>query len=359
MNAPILIDSAALRAFVANLFAAAGMAPADADQVARSLTWAELHGHAGHGVSRVPLYLEFIAKGFLDPTAVPDVKQVKPSLLIVDGNRAAGAVTMAAAVDALAERARATGIAFALVRQTSHTGAIGLFASQLAEAGFAALIGAAGPPLMAYHGAAAQSVSTSPLAVAVPRGEGEAPIVLDMATSVAAMGRIVAARRTGKPIPEDWALTREGAPTTDAEAAALLLPLGGPKGSGLSLMMELMAGVLAGNPIVAPTIADKAARAAGFNGLQNVFMLAVDIEAYRPLIDFRRDAEELAATIKGLPRRPGFDDILLPGERGARTAAQREAQGIPLPGPIWQSLVAAAKEKGIDVPNVAETPPQK
>jgi ureidoglycolate dehydrogenase (NAD+) len=257
---------------------------------------------------------------------------------------------MDAAVTTLREQAKATGIAFALVRDTSHTGAIGYYAEQLAETGLAALIAVAGPPLMAYQGAAVASVSTSPLALAVPGEEGAAPIVLDMATSVAAMGRIMEARRAGKPIPPDWALAADGAPTTDAAKAVLPLPLGGPKGAGLSLMFELMTGVLAANPILTGAIASEETRKNALNGLQNAMLLAIDVAVFRPLADFRRDAGALGAALKALPKQPGTEEILLPGERGGRRAGERRAKGIPVPPPLWETLTKLAAERNVALP---------
>lgn len=349
-TAPVTVGEGALHSFVARLFEAAGMSAVDARLVASGLVWAELRGHGGHGVSRVPLYFEFLAKGGLDPKARPETIRRKPSILLVEARRAAGAVAMDVATAAVIDRVRDTGLCFALVRDTSHTGAIGLYAERLAAAGCAAIIGAAGPPLMAYHGAAAASLSTSPLAIAVPGPEGAPPVVVDMATSVVAMGRIMQARRAGMPIPADWALAADGTPTTDAAAAAILLPLGGAKGSGISLLLEMMCGVMANNPILATALDAQATGPGKWNGLQNAFIFALDVEAFRPIADFRRDAAALAAAIKALPRRADVDALYLPGERGATMAAQRSGAGIPLLPAVWQSLLDVAAKHNVTPP---------
>lgn len=337
-----------LRTLAADVLACAGMDARDAGCVADALMWAELRGQGGHGLSRLPLYLELIDKGFLDARAVPALALDSAAMFVLEAHRAAGAVAMEAASDLAAARARATGLAFGTVRNASHTGAIGRYAERLAARGLVAIIGAAGPPLMAYAGTAVASASTSPLSIAVP---GPAvPVVLDMATSVIPFGRLLQARSLGQPIPEGWALDARGAPTTDPKAASVLLPLGGPKGAGLALMFEILAGLLAGNPILAPALESEESRAAARNGLQNAFLFAADISVFRSLTDFRTDVEELAAALKALPRQPGVEAILLPGERGAAAAARRRAEGVPLAPPLVRSLSDAAARFGLAFP---------
>src|SRR5262249_17491302 len=150
---------------------------------------------------------------------------------VLDGQRCAGPVAMMQASAVAAERAKLNGLCIGLVRHTTHTGAIGRYAQGIATRGCIALIAVAGVPLMAYHGARLRSVSTSPLAIAIPAAGR--PLVLDMAASVAALGRLVQARARGEPVPQSWAISEDGTPTTDPKSAAIPLPLGGAKGSGL------------------------------------------------------------------------------------------------------------------------------
>ena len=215
------------------------------------------------------------------------------------------------------ERAKKIGVCFGLVRETTHTGAIGRYAQWIAEQGCAAVLMGAGPTLMAYHGTRVASLSTSPIAIAVPSGNG--PILLDMASSAIANGKILQARNTGEPLPEGTVLTADGEPTTDPKKAEILLPLGGPKGSGLGLMFEMLASVLASAPIQARALGpEKRDRHTG-----NTAMLAIDIETFRPLAGFTHDADELTAILKALPRQVGFDEITMPGERSS--APKRDA----------------------------------
>jgi ureidoglycolate dehydrogenase (NAD+) len=187
-------------------------------------------------------------------------------------------------------------------------------------------------------------MATSPIAIAVPSGNG--PIALDMATSTISNGKILQARATGGALPPGTVLTAAGEPTTDARQAEILLPLGGPKGSGLAFMFEMLASVLAAAPIQAPALGpQKRTRHTG-----NTAMLAIDIETFRPLIDFKTDADALAAVVKALPRQTGFDEILLPGERGNRTETVRRESGIPIPAKLWDELESVAKETGVKMP---------
>jgi ureidoglycolate dehydrogenase (NAD+) len=262
----------------------------------------------------------------------------------MDGGHGFGPVAIMQAAARAVERAKQTGVCFALIRHTTHTGAIGRYAQWIAERDCAAVLMGAGPTLMAYHGARVASMATSPIAIAVPSGNG--PIALDMATSTISNGKILQARATGGALPSGTVLTAAGEPTTDAKDAEILLPLGGPKGSGLAFMFEILASVLAAAPIQAPALGpQKRTRHTG-----NTAMLAIDIETFRPLIDFKTDADALAAVVKALPRQTGFDEILLPGERGNRTETVRRKSGIPIPAKLWEELAAVAKETGVKMP---------
>ncbi len=193
-------------------------------------------------------------------------------------------------------------------------------------------------------------LATSPLAIAVPSGTG--PIVLDMAASTISNGKILQARAAGTPLPEGTVLTGSGEPTVDPHRAEILLPLGGPKGSGLGLMFELLASVLAAAPVQARVLgAEKRTRHTA-----NTAMFAINVATFRPLGDFTADADTLAALVKALPRQSGFDEILLPGERSARTEALRRKNGIPIPGKLWEELEAIAKAHAIKMPALFSAP---
>ncbi|MGA7958971.1 MAG: Ldh family oxidoreductase, partial [Xanthobacteraceae bacterium] len=173
------------------------------------------------------------------------------------------------------------------------------------------------------------------------------PIVLDMATSTISNGKILQARATATPLPPHTVLSAAGEPTTDPDKAEILLPLGGPKGSGLALMFELVASVLAGAPIQARTLGpEKRDRNTG-----NTAMFVIDIESFRPLADYTNDTDGLAGILKALPRQASFDEITLPGERSARIEASRRKSGIPIPARLWSELEGIAKAQAVKLPD--------
>jgi ureidoglycolate dehydrogenase (NAD+) len=333
-----------LARFIGDALTAKGASAADARTVAEGLVWANLRGVDGHGVSRLPSYLKMIERGEIDPKGRPQLMHDRAATFTLDGGRGFGPVAMMQAIAMAVERARSAGSCFGLVRETTHTGAVGRYTQWMAERGFAALIMGAGPAFVAYHGARVASLGTSPISIAVPGGDGA--IVLDMATSTISNGRIMQALATGSPLPPGSVLTKDGEPTTDPGKAEILLPIGGPKGSGLALMFEMLSSVLAAAPIQALALGPQKRR----RFAQNSAIVAVDISTFRPVADFTRDADTLAALLKSLPRQTGFDEILLPGERAGRTESKRRASGIPIPAKLWDELAALAKASAIKLP---------
>jgi len=350
MNGSVVVGHEDLRRFICNALTAKGAGAADAEIVADGLVWANLRGVDGHGVSRLPAYLDLMERGEIDPSGRPHLALDRAATFLIEGRRGFGPVAMMQAVELAARRAREAGVCFGLVRETTHTGAVGRYVQWLAERGCAALIMVAGPAFVAYHGARVASLGTSPIAIAVPSGAG--PIVLDMATSMISNGTIIQARTGGKALPPGAALTSAGEPTTDPRTAEILLPLGGAKGSGLALMFEMLASVLAAAPIQAAALGPQKRR----RFIQNCAIVAIDVDAFRPLADFTDDADALVAILRALPRQAGFDEILLPGERSGRTESQRRRSGIPIPATLWRQLEKIAHTLAVAPPAARPAP---
>jgi LDH2 family malate/lactate/ureidoglycolate dehydrogenase len=340
----VLLGADDLRALVSGIFAARGVAEPDAGAVADALVWANLRGIDSHGVSRVPRYLELFDKGESVPDAVPAVERPRAAIAIIDAHAAPGPVAMNRAVAEAVSAARECGVGWASVRGTVHTGAIGYYTSQAAEAGMAAVGVVAGVPMMAYAGARGAAVATSPLSVAVPAGRYPA-VLLDMATSVMALGRIAQLKAAGRELPPGVAVTATGEPTVDPALATVPLPVGGPKGSGMSLVFEMLASGLVGNPILS------AYHAGDRRHRQNAFVLAVDVSAFGDPGAFRSAVDDTIDAIKALPA--GDAEILAPGERGHRSEAERRASGVPLGSKVWRELASAAASLGVPVPDPA------
>jgi len=342
----IRVDQAELLRFFADIFVAKGMRRDGAATLAEVLVWANLRGVDSHGAMRIQSYLDQIRRGEFVPKAEPKLRPLLPATFVLDCAKAAGPVCMLQAAAHAIDIADKFGVGVGIVSDTAHTGAIGRYAHWIAERGYAAVVMVAGPPFMAYHGGKSTSLATSPIAIGIPGPDDGDPLVLDMATSVTAAGRIRQAAAEGKPIPEGAALDADGKPTTDAGKAVTLLPLGGAKGSGLSLLFECLTGVLAGTPIITTL--------AGLTGpnlpLSNAMLIVVNVANFRPLADYRRDVGRLVEVVKGLPRREGFDELLLPGERGGREAELRRRNGIPLAPKLWRELGEIAQSLDVAPP---------
>lgn len=333
-----------LKRFVRAVFIKAGMGGGDADVVADILVWANLRGVDSHGVLRVPRYLRFIDMGWLNPQPHIRLDRETVATFLMDADRAVGPVAMTKAMDTAIAKARHAGVGWGVVRGMTHAGAIGYYTLMASRADMVGLCFVGSIPNMAYHGARAAGISTAPIAIGVP-GADHPPLMLDMATAMISIGRIAHARDSGTPLPEGVALNDAGVPTTDADEASLPLPLGGPKGSGLSLMMECLTGVLAGAPILSRFVsgAEKGHR-------QNGVVVAVDIAAFTDPADYGREIDHLVDTIKSLPKADGVEELLAPGERGDRILRERSRDGIEMAAGTWTKLREVADRFGLPMP---------
>jgi LDH2 family malate/lactate/ureidoglycolate dehydrogenase len=345
-SAKVTVSADELRTLVAGIFAARGSSAADAAAIADALVWANLRSVDSHGVSRVPRYLELFDRGESVASAAVTVERPRAAIAIVDAHAAPGPVAMNRAADEAIDGARTCGIGWASVRGTVHTGAIGYYTSRIAAAGMAAIGVVAGVPNMAYAGAKGAAVATSPLAVAIPAGR-HGIVLLDMATAVMALGRIAQLKAAGKELPPGVALTADGTPTTDPALAKVPTPVGGAKGSGMSLVFEMLASGLVANPIV-PSY--HSGTKEGRRHRQNAFLLAIDVSAFLPLADFTATIDETVDAIKSLPLADDTAEILVPGERGRRSYAERSEGGIPLGPKVWRELSDIATALDVRVP---------
>ena len=337
------VRAADLETFVTAIFVGAGTPEADASSIAEVLVWANLRGIDSHGVLRVPGYVGRIESGEFNPRPEIAILADLPAATVIDADRAFGPVGMSRGMDTAIAKAREAGIGVCIVRRVTHMAAIGWFALRAARQDMIGLVFGSSKPNMAWHGARARGVATSPIAIAVP-GMDREPILLDMATSTGSMGKVMLARDGGTALEPGVALTEDGEPTTDAGAARFLTPLGGAKGAGLSLMFECLTGVLVGNPLIAAAIGPDGDWRHGQNG----FALAIDIAAFTEPARYRRDIDTLVAALKSLPVAKGNDEVRVPGERGNRVMAERLERGIPLPAGTWRRLAEIAD--GLDVP---------
>ncbi len=339
-----LIPQHALEAFSASLLEAGGFRQDYARQTAELLVWANLRGADSHGVLRIPRYIEMAQLGLVKGDAKPALAREFGAIAVIDGDLAPGAAGLSLAADKAVALAGKFGIGLCSIMRTSHAGAIGYFAERVAKAGMVGIVMSASKPLMVYHGSRGEGVSTNPLSIAAPGSNRDRPILLDMSTAAVALGKVMAARDAGKPIPPDWGVDSNGVATTDPARVKAVLPMAGPKGSGLSLMIEVLVSVLGGNPLISVALKEK--RDAGFNGL----VVAIDPKAFGLDIPFEDEIECLAGAIRSLPPAEGADQVRLPGERGFNLAEKRIADGIPIAAGTVTRLATEATKRGIAVP---------
>ncbi len=354
--AEIKIARKPLEDFAMTVFTRLGMAPEDAAKVASVLVWANLRGVDSHGVQLIPWYVEAVEIGHMK--VKPDIKIVKetPAAIFIDADHAFGAVVTIYAMKKVMEKAKQAGIGWAFIRKHNHQGAMGYYPLIAAEQGMAGLAYLGGNTTTAPFGARFPGIANSPIAISVP-AKRHRPLLLDMALSQAAGAKLILAKEKGIPIPEGWALDKEGKPTTDPSKAAVLTPVGGAKGSGLSIMIECLTSVLVGFPKVEPVVTMKeppfglgspAGNPARIRQhLQNSTVIAIDISQFTDLESYKEHIDNLIDGIKALPKAEGFTEIFVPGEPEWRTMDERLKNGIPMPEKTYQNLKKVAERFGL------------
>ena len=355
-GAEVALRPDVLRTLVAELLTARGVPVADAALLADTLVMAELWGHASHGVLRLPWYAARLASGAM--ATVTDVETVTDTgaVVVLDGHDGIGQVVTHRAVGLGVERARRHGIAGVAVRHSGHFGTAAYFTRIAAEAGCVAILVTNASPAMAPWGGRRKSIGTNPWSIAAPAGR-HGVVVMDLANTAVARGKVYLAAERGTEIPEDWAADAEGNATTDpAEALqGLILPMAGPKGYVISFMMDVLAGVLTGSAfgslVAGPYDPD---RRSGAGHL----LIVIDVAAMIDETEFASHIEELVDRTRGGELAPWADEILVPGELEDRSRDAKERDGIRLAATTWASLVTLAAESGTSLPPVDSTHPQ-
>ncbi len=318
-----------LESLVAQLASGMGVPAEDAALFAEVLVDADLHGVSTHGVSRLNIYLKRIEAGLIDPKAKLAIDRSAGSVLVLDAGNGLGQVQARKALDLLTHLARQNGVAVATIRNSQHFGALSWYCNYAAGKDMVLLAMTNCEPAMSPEGGYEAFFGTNPIAASFPTGKGF-PVKIDLATAGVARGNIIAAQKKGQPIPLGWALDPDGNPTTDASQALLgtVLTMAGHKGYALAMMVELFSGVLSGAAI-GP---DVGSMYKNFDRKQDVghFFCLLDVKAFLNYEDYLRRIDETIDRIKASKKRPGVEEILVPGERSARKAAINSAQGVPV-----------------------------
>jgi LDH2 family malate/lactate/ureidoglycolate dehydrogenase len=336
-----------LAAFIARAFVAAGLPAADANTLAQLMVEADLRGSDTHGVIRLPLYVRRIRAGGVNPTPNIRVVSERASAALVDGDNAMGHLVMHRAAELAIEKARTTGIGWVGARMSNHAGPASLYATMPLAHDMIGLYFAVGsnnhlPP----WGGSESLLGTNPMAIAVPAMD-EPPIVLDMAPTVAAYGKVRLKAQRGETMPIGWMIDREGKPLTDPKRAdeGQLLPIGDYKGSGLSLIIGILAGALNRAALGREVIDFVKETGKPTNTGQAI--AAIAIETFMPVADFKRAIDQVIRDIRNSPRLPGVARIWLPGEQSHTKLLERRAHGVPMPQVLRDTLDAVARDLAV------------
>ncbi|MEM3579835.1 MAG: Ldh family oxidoreductase [Candidatus Bathyarchaeia archaeon] len=320
-----------------------GVKEKDAAIVAENLVLANLRGIDSHGVARLPVYIRRVKEGLIDPSAPIKVVKDQGSVALIDAHNNFGQVAAMKAAFLAAEKAKKLGVGVVAVKNSNHFGMAAHYVMKLTEQKLIGIVLSNGPPAIAPWGGINPMFGTNPICIGFPMGGNEESIILDMAVSVVARGKIRLAALKGERIPEGWALDEEGNPTTDPKAAlkGSLVPIGGPKGYGLALSVDILCGLLIGS-----NFGWKIKELNDFSGPSGTgaFIEAINIEFFRPYHEYKDAILEYVKEIKSCPRKRGISEIFLPGEIEMIEALQRNRLGIPLDDEVLIALKNIAKE---------------
>jgi LDH2 family malate/lactate/ureidoglycolate dehydrogenase len=346
-----------IKELVAAIAVASGVRKPDAAILADALVDADVHGTSTHGVSRLNIYIRRIQKGLIDPRAKLVIERRRGSTLTVDAGNGLGQVQAVKTLEKLLPKARRNGVAAATIRNSQHFGALSFYCNKAAEQDMILFATTNCEPAMSPEGACQAFFGTNPLAASFPTGKGF-PVKIDLATSIVARGNIIAANKRGQPIPAGWALTPDGAPTTDAAKAlaGTVLAMAGHKGYALALMVEVFSSVLSGAAI-GPAIGSMYKNMDRQQDVGHFFCL-LDIAAFMDVDEFKRRMDKTIDEIKSCRKRPGVSEILVPGERSHAKAQQNLAQGISLDDATLAEVKALCDEFEVEFTLEAPLPVQ-
>lgn len=361
----VTIDAGRLSALVSATFRAAGCDDAEAERIARYLVRANLTGHDSHGVIRVPRYLDWMADGWLRPGQNVTVVTDNAVMAVLDGNHGFGQTIGPQAVRIGIDKAAAQGASVIALRHSGHLGRIGEWAEMAVDAGLVSihLVNVAGSLLVAPFGGAERRMATNPVAIGVPLPD-RPPIVLDFATSMVAEGKALVAYDGGKPLPPNSLIDNDGNMTGDPavfygprqpgkradprSGKGAIRAMGEHKGSGLSFLIELLAGAFTGSGCAGPgprTVA---------NGMLSIYLTP---EAFDTEGGFADEVKRYIDFVKSAKPAEPDGEVLVPGEPERRARAARERDGVPLADETWRSIVAAARQAGVSEADIGAPAP--
>lgn len=328
----LTIPSTELTQLAQEIIQSLGTPLEQAQVVATSLVEANLVGHDSHGVLRLVPYAAYVQQRLIRPAAQPVITTRRKAVVQVDGRWSWGQLGAQLATRSAIAQAQETGLGSATLDRCAHVGRMGEYVAMIAAEDMIGMAICNHQPAVAPFGGRERRMGTNPIAWGIPRGPGLEPILVDFATASVAEGKLKVARSKGEQVAPGLIIDREGRATQNPEdfyKGGALLPFGGHKGYGLSLVVELLSGILSGaGPSILPT----------FQGANGTMILAMEIEAFVSLATFYQQVNDFCAQIKSSLPADGFDEIMLPGEPEIRARAERQANGIPIPESVWADL---------------------
>jgi LDH2 family malate/lactate/ureidoglycolate dehydrogenase len=352
MSSQRRVDPQKLLLFCVEAMKGSGMREEDARVTADVLVDADLWGTFTHGTKSLYPYLQKIQLNAIDPQASPEVLRESAAWAIIDGHAAMGMVTATVAMRLAIQKAKSVGIAYVGVKNGSHFGAAGCYANMAAESQMIGLAMSNADPNMTVPGGNTSIIGNNPLAVAIPAGV-ERTIILDIAMSAVAAGKILAAKQLGTPIPSDWLVDADGTPTADYSLwpkVGSMLPMGGYKGYGLALVIESLAAVMTGAGIT--TQVTSWSRNLSSRTNTGYAFVAIDVGAMMPIDEFKQRMDSMIRAIRNSPKASWAKRIYLPGEMEWEKRDEALAHGIALPQDVIQALAQLAEEFNTDLSRI-------
>jgi len=340
------LDPQALKDFAAAVYRSAGVPDADAQLFADTLVQADLWGHQSHGMLRLGWYYARLRSGAMKAVTTPTLAVDGGAIAVLDGGDGIGQVVAVRAVDEAVARARRHGVGVVSVRNSNHFGTCMYFTRMAAQQGCVALLMSNAGPNMAPWGGLKKMIGTNPWSIAVPGGRN-GPVVMDMANSGVARGKIYLADKRREPIPSHWAVDAQGRPTTDPKEAlqGFILPMAGHKGYVMGVMVDVLSGVLSGSQFLDGVHGpyDPVNRSGAGH-----LMVALNVEAFMPRAEYDARIEEYVERLKAVPLAQGHSQVFYPGEMEKQADARNRAQGAQLPADTLAEMARVAREAGVE-----------
>lgn len=349
-----IIAADALKQVVVTICRAGGSDEREATMVANRLVEANLAGHDSHGVGMIPAYVGSLKTGRLRAGRHISIAYDHGAIMVIDGNDGYGQVVAHEAMDVALVRARETHVTVMALRNAHHIGRVGAWGEMAADAGFVSIhyVNGIASLLVAPHGGSDARFTTNPYCTALPATDKHPRLILDMATSNIAAGKVRVAYNAGKTVPPDSLIDAEGNATNDPkvlfeEPRGAMLAAGLHKGYGLALVCELLAGAMTGGGTFS------LARRDGVSIINNMLTIIIDPQMFGDIADFHKEIDDYTDWVKASPPRPGVDEVMVPGDPERKARRERLANGVPVDPQTWTDILEAAEKLGLSKEDIS------